>query len=244
MENLNGTRHPILIVEDDGKLARVLQVYLEGAGYRTVRAATGAQALEAFSLETPLLVLLDLMLPDMPGESLAQEFRKKGNVPIIMVTARSSEEERIAGFALGADDYVVKPFSPRELVYRVRALLKRAGGERKDREKPLSFNGGGLVLDGTSYETWKDGEPVFLTPTEFKILLTLASAPERVWSRDQLIRRALGYAFEGYDRTVDAHVKNIRQKIGDDPRRPVFIQTLYGVGYRFAGKRDHETPVE
>jgi len=231
---------PILVVEDDGKLARVIQVYLEGAGYRVVLASRGREALEAFSRERPLLVILDLMLPDTAGEVLCQEFRKEGNIPVIMVTAKSSEEERIAGFALGADDYVVKPFSPRELVYRVRALLKRTGRGKKEKSERLSFNGRDLVLDGATYETWKEGQPVFLTPTEFKVLFSLASAPERVWNRDQLIRRALGYAFEGYDRTVDAHVKNIRQKIGDDPKRPVYIQTIYGVGYRFAGKRDDE----
>jgi len=235
---------PILIVEDDGKLARVIQVYLEGAGYRVVHASRGKEALEALSRETPLLVILDLMLPDTTGESLCQEFRKKGNIPIIMVTAKSSEEERIAGFALGADDYVVKPFSPRELVYRVRALLKRSGRGKEKKSERLSFNGRNLVLDGATYETWREGDPVFLTPTEFKVLFALASSPERVWTRDQLIHRALGYTFEGYDRTVDAHIKNIRQKIGDDPKRPMFIQTIYGVGYRFAGKRDDEASVE
>ena len=144
----------------------------------------------------------------------------------------------IAGFALGADDYVVKPFSPRELVYRVKAVLKRT--EKKDLggAERMSFNGGRLVLDGQTYEVKKNGAPVSLTPTEFKVLFALAASPGRVFTRDVLVDKALGYQFEGYERSIDAHIKNIRQKIENDPKNPSFILTIYGVGYRFSGKRD------
>ena len=144
----------------------------------------------------------------------------------------------MAGFALGADDYVVKPFSPRELVYRVRAVLKRVEKAVMGEEKPMSFNHGDLVIDGQTYEVLVRGEPVKITSTEFKVLFTLASNPARVYSRDELVDKALGYQFEGYERSIDAHVKNIRRKIEADTKNPVYVQTVYGVGYRFTGKPD------
>jgi two-component system OmpR family response regulator len=155
-----------------------------------------------------------------------------------VLTAKSSEEERIAGFALGADDYVVKPFSPRELVYRVKAVLKRASKQDLTGAAAVSFNKGSLVIDGHRYEVKKNGALLNLTPTEFKLLFVLVSHPERVMTRDVLVNQALGYQFEGYERSVDAHIKNIRQKIEDDPKNPSFILTIYGVGYKFIGKRD------
>jgi two-component system OmpR family response regulator len=155
-----------------------------------------------------------------------------------MVTSKYSEEERIAGFALGADDYVVKPFSPRELVYRVKALLKRMERSQAEALKPLSFNGGALVVDGQTYELTVEGAPVKLTGTEFKLLHVLASSPGKVFTREELVERAMGYQFEGYERSVDAHIKNIRHKIEADTRNPIYIQTVYGVGYRFAGRPD------
>lgn len=230
--------HPILIVEDDLKIGRVVKVYLEGAGYRAIHVERGAEAIAAAQKETPLLVILDLMLPDMAGEQVCQELRDLGDFPIIMVTARSSEEERVAGFALGADDYVVKPFSPRELVYRVKAVLKRGGGPVQDQEGPQRFNDGLLELDSHRYEARKKGVLLNLTPTEFKILAILCADPGRVRTRDELVDQALGYQFEGYERSIDAHIKNLRQKIEDDPRHPFFILTVYGLGYKFIGKRD------
>jgi two-component system OmpR family response regulator len=229
---------PILLIEDDRKIARVVKAYLEGEGFRVIHADRGKAALAAAQREVPLLVLLDLMLPDMPGEEIYQELRTYGDFPVIMLTAKSSEEERIAGFALGADDYVVKPFSPRELVYRVRALLKRTEASGNAGGAPLSFGRGALVVDGHRYQVLRKGAAVNLTPTEFKVLFTLASHPERVMTRDELVEKALGYRFEGYERSIDAHIKNIRQKIEDDPRDPSFILTVYGVGYKFIGKRD------
>lgn len=238
MTSHNPVINPILIVEDDVKIARVVKVYLEGAGYRVVHVAKGRDAIDAALKDKPLAVILDLMLPDMSGEEVCQELKEIGDFPVLMLTAKASEEERIAGFALGADDYVVKPFSPRELVYRVRAVLKRAEKKDPGGAKPLSFNKGLLLIDGQSYEVKKKGAPVSLTPTEFKVLSALAAYPGKVFSRDELVERALGYQFEGYERSIDAHIKNIRQKLGDDPRNPLFIHTIYGVGYRFAGKPD------
>ncbi len=230
--------HPILIVEDDLKIGRVIKVYLEGAGYRVIHVERGAEAIAAAQKETPLLVVLDLMLPDIAGEQVCQELREFGDFPIIMVTARSSEEERVAGFALGADDYVVKPFSPRELVYRVKAVLKRGSGLTRDQAGPQRFNDGLLELDSHRYEARKKGVLLNLTPTEFKILSILCVDPGRVRTRDELVDQALGYQFEGYERSIDAHIKNLRQKIEDDPRHPAFILTVYGLGYKFIGKRD------
>ena len=229
---------PILIVEDDMKIARIMKAYLEGAGFSVAHRSGGAEALSLARETSPILVLLDLMLPGMSGEELIQELRSIGDFPVIMVSAKASEEERLAGFALGADDYIVKPFSPRELVWRVKAVLKRWQKNDLFETKILSFNDGGLVMDGNSYEATKDGVPLDLTPTEFKVLFTLAQSPGVVFTRDKLVDRALGYQYEGYDRTVDAHIKNIRHKIERDPRHPVLITTIYGVGYRFSGKPD------
>ncbi len=229
---------PILLIEDDKKIARVVKVYLEGAGYRIVHAEKGRDGLDAALKERPLAVILDLMLPDVSGEEVCQDLRDMGDFPIIMLTAKASEEERVAGFALGADDYVVKPFSPRELVYRVKAVLKRLQKADLGSAALLSFNEGALVVDGRSYSVARKGREVNLTPTEFKVLFTLASYPAKVFTREELVEKALGYQFEGYERSIDAHIKNIRHKIEEDARNPVFIITIYGVGYRFSGRRD------
>ncbi|MGB4599061.1 MAG: response regulator transcription factor [Trichlorobacter sp.] len=230
-------QRPILIVEDDLKIARIIKAYLEGADFRVIHADTATSALEKANQELPLAVILDLGLPDRSGEELCQDLKELGDLPVIMLTAKSSEEERITGFALGADDYVVKPASPRELVCRVKAVLKRtdasSGGER-----PLSFNQGSLVLDGRRHTLILHGTPVAITPTEFKLLATLAAAPGRTFTRDELVTKALGYQFEGYERSVDAHIKNLRQKIELDSRKPDYIKTIYGVGYLFSGERD------
>ena len=230
--------NPILIVEDDKKIARVVKIYLEEAGFRTIHAEKGKDAIESALKEKPLLVILDLMLPDTSGEELIQELKELGDFPVIMLTSKSSEEERVAGFALGADDYVVKPFSPKELVYRVKALMKRLRKKDTAVSEPMSFNNGLLIIDEQSYEVKKNGLSVNLTPTEFKVLLSIASTPGKVFTREELVDNALGYQFEGYERSIDAHIKNIRHKIEDDPKNPAFIHTIYGVGYRFSGKKD------
>lgn len=228
----------VFVVEDDRKIAKVVKVYLEEAGYRVLHFEKGKDAVSAVLREKPLLVVLDLMLPDISGEEVCQEVKEASDIPIIMLTSKSSEEERVAGFALGADDYVVKPFSPRELIYRVKALLKRAQKADLGSAEPISFNQGGLVIDGHSYTVTKHGKAVDITPTEFKVLFSLASSPGKVLTREELVDRALGYQFEGYERSIDAHVKNIRHKIEDDPKNPLLILTIYGVGYRFSGKKD------
>ena len=229
---------PVLIVEDDTKLARIVKAYLEGADFRTVHASTVQEALQKAEAELPLAVILDLGLPDGSGEVLCQSLKELGDFPVIMLTAKSSEEERLAGFALGADDYMVKPASPRELVCRLKAVLKRYERSSSSPESIASFNNGTLILNTLRHQISLDGQPLSVTPTEFKLLLTLASAPGRTFTRDELVSRALGYQFEGYDRSIDAHIKNLRQKIEKDPRAPVHIKTVYGVGYLFAGERD------
>ncbi|SJZ83000.1 two-component system, OmpR family, response regulator [Trichlorobacter thiogenes] len=228
---------PILIVEDDQKIARIIKAYLEGADFRVIHADTARAALEKAEAELPLAVILDLGLPDRSGEELCQDLKELGSFPVIMLTAKSSEEERITGFALGADDYVVKPASPRELVYRVKAVLKRYDGAGSG-EQALSFNNGTLILDSRRHTVTCRGEQLSITPTEFKLLQTLAAVPGRTYSRDELVSKALGYQFDGYERSIDAHIKNLRQKIELDSRKPEFIKTVYGIGYLFCGERD------
>ena len=229
---------PVLIVEDDTKLARIVKAYLEGADFRTVHASSVKEALKKAEEELPLAVVLDLGLPDGSGEELCQSFKELGDFPVIMLTAKSSEEERLAGFALGADDYMVKPASPRELVCRLKAVLKRYAAGSSSVDNISSFNSGALILNSLRHQISRDGQPLSVTPTEFKLLLTLATSPGRTFTRDELVSRALGYQFEGYDRSIDAHIKNLRHKIEKDPRSPQYLKTVYGVGYLFAGERD------
>lgn len=235
--------HPVLVVEDDRKIAKIVKVYLENQGFKVVTAENGKDAISLALKEQPGIVILDLMLPDMSGEEVCQELREIGDFPIIMLTAKSSEEERVAGFALGADDYIVKPFSPREMVARVKAVLKRTRKKEISSEVFMSFNNGMLSIDLRSYEIKKGGNVLTLTPTEFKIISVLAGSPGKVFTRAELVENALGYQFEGYERSIDAHIKNIRQKIEEDPKKPSFIHTIYGIGYKFAGKRDAEEPL-
>lgn len=227
----------VLIVEDDQKLARIVRAYLEGADFRVTHASSVSEAYSKLDMEPPLAVILDLGLPDGSGEELCQDIKALGDIPVIMLTAKSAEEERIAGFALGADDYVVKPASPRELVYRLKAVLKRYD-RATAAAQPLSFSNGALTLDSRRHEVSKAGQTLTITPTEFKLLFTLASTPHRTFTRDELVSKALGYHFEGYERSIDAHIKNLRQKIENDPRHPEYLKTVYGVGYLFCGERD------
>jgi DNA-binding response OmpR family regulator len=225
---MNGGK--ILVVEDEEKIADIVRVYLEKEGFAVSVADTGEKAISILK-EGFALVILDLMLPDISGEDICRTIRKDSDLPIIMLTAKSEEEDRIRGLGIGADDYVVKPFSPREVVARVKALLRRTGRTGKT----LSFNSGDLVINSSSFEIWKGGALVVMTPTEFKILQRFAERPNQVFTRLQLVNVVLGYDFEGYDRTIDAHIKNIRQKIDDNPKNPSYIKTVYGLGYRFIG---------
>jgi DNA-binding response OmpR family regulator len=221
----------ILIVDDEPNIVRVLRGYLEGAGFTVLTAENGVQAMAAFRHESPDLVLLDLTLPGMDGLDVARAIRKEGDIPIIMVTARVEETDRLIGLELGADDYVSKPFSPREVVARVRAVLRRT-------QRPPSsadvLHAGPFILDSDKRTVTVSGKPVDLTPTEFDLLSTLMASPGRVFSRMQLLDNLQGYAYEGYERTIDAHVKNLRQKVEADPKHPEFVLTVYGLGYKFA----------
>jgi DNA-binding response OmpR family regulator len=225
----------ILVVDDERKIRDLVRSYLELEGYAVLVADTGERAIEAVSRSEPDLVVLDLGLPDLAGEEVARTLRTGSNVPIIVLTAKSGEDDRVAGLRLGADDYVTKPFSPRELVARVEAVLRRANGSREHR---LSFDEGRLVIDRESREVTLASEAVDLTRSEFDLLQTLASHAGRVFSRYELINRVQGYDYEGYERTIDAHVKNLRRKLGDDPKHPRFVLTAIGVGYKFGAKAD------
>ncbi len=231
----------IVIVEDEQKISEILSSYLEAEGFEVWVTESGTEGVE-WARSDADLIILDLMLPDMSGEEVCKAIRRGSNVPIIMLTAKSSEEERIHGLGLGADDYVVKPFSPRELVLRVKAVLKRSQRESPpsgpDVDGSQSYNEGALVIRHAEHDVLVNGAVVSLTPVEFKALASLARNPGRVLSRAQLIDMVYGYSFEGYDRTVDAHIKNLRRKIEPDPRTPLFVQTVYGLGYRFSGTPD------
>lgn len=225
----------ILIVEDEEKISDIIKAYLEKEGFRVTVAGTGQKAIEALK-DGFDLIILDLMLPDIPGEEICKAIRQDHDIPIIMLTAKTEEDDRIGGLAMGADDYVVKPFSPREVVARVKALLRRTKGAKK----VIGFNNGELVIDTTRHEVVRDDTVLVLTPTEFKLLHCLAEHPGQVFTRLQLVNIILGYDFEGYDRTIDAHIKNIRHKIEDDPKNPSYIKTVYGVGYKFIGLPDED----
>jgi len=230
------TGQSILVVEDEKKISDIVRAYLEKEGYRVSLAETGKAALKSL-LESPDLVILDLMLPDMQGEELCKIIREGSDVPVIMLTAKSSEEDRIEGLGIGADDYVIKPFSPRELVARVKAHLRRTV---RTRRKIYSYNKGRLRINIENHEAFREGSPIIMTPTEFRILVSLSENAGRVLSRDQLVNIVLGYDFEGYDRTIDAHVKNLRHKVETNSKSPEFIQTVYGMGYKFIGTLDEE----
>lgn len=224
----------ILIIEDEKRIADIVKAYLEREGYQVKVATTGKSAVSLIN-EGFDLVILDLMLPDIDGETICTSFREISEVPIIMLTAKSSEDDRVKGLGTGADDYVVKPFSAKELVARVKAHLRRTIGNKK---KALSFNNGALIINPATREVKKQTRSIELTTTEFKILLSTAEKPQVVFSRLQIINIVQGFDFEGFDRVVDAHIKNLRQKIEDDPRNPLFIKTVYGSGYKFIGIPD------
>ncbi|GAB4489265.1 MAG: response regulator transcription factor [Thermodesulfovibrionales bacterium] len=231
-----GQKELVLVVEDEKKISEIVMAYLSKEGFGVRLAETGGDALRLMK-EQPSLVILDLMLPDIPGEDVCRSIREHSNVPVIMLTAKSGEEDRIAGLGIGADDYVVKPFSPRELVARVKAQLRRSG---RSRNRRLSYNGGRLVISPGDLGVVREGASLALTPTEFKILLYLAENAGRILSRNQIVNSVQGYDFEGFDRTIDAHVKNLRHKVEKDSKKPEFIQTVYGVGYKFIGSPDEE----
>ena len=227
----------ILLVEDERKLRDLVRSYLERAGFTVLSTASGAEALSLAASAAPDLLVLDLGLPDVSGETVAREVRATGTIPILMLTAKNSEEDRVRGLELGADDYVTKPFSPRELVLRVQAILRRGGQSTAD-PAAASYGGGALVIDEPRRVATVRGSAIELTPTEWGVLLALASVPGRVYSRFELINRVRGYEFEGYERIIDSHVKNLRRKIEQDQGNPEIVKTVLGGGYRLGLARD------
>jgi DNA-binding response OmpR family regulator len=227
----------VLIVEDESKLRELLRSYLEREGMAVLSASSGSEAITLARAARPDLVVLDLGLPDIPGEDVATELRSFIDVSILILTAKASEDDRIRGLELGADDYLTKHFSPRELVLRAQALLRRGRGGAPPSDRS-SYGDGELVIDESRREVVVRGHLVDLTPTEWGLLLALAATPGRVNSRLELINRVRGYEFEGYERTIDSHVKNLRRKLEADPRTPLIVETVLGAGYRLRLSRD------
>ena len=222
----------VLIVEDEKNIVDILRFNLQRAGYATEEAYDGEDGLAKARSGKPDLILLDVMLPKMNGFDICKTLRAENRTtPIIMLTAKGEIEDRIIGLELGADDYLIKPFSPRELVARVRALFRRAHQADEPAVEVLDF--GDLVIDISGHKILVEGKEVDLTASEFKLLTTLARHPGRVYNRMELVEKVLGYDFEGYERTIDSHVKNLRAKLGDDPKKPKWLYTVHGVGYRF-----------
>jgi len=220
----------VLVVDDDIKTVELVKLYLERDGYRVLTAYDGVEALRLAREGHPDLIVLDLMLPGIDGLQVCRTLRQESDVPIIMLTAKTTDQDKLTGLGLGADDYVTKPFSPRELAARVRAVLRRLPGERG----PDRIQHGELTVDFTKYEAFLAGRPLNLTTVEFKLLGVLAKEPGRVFSRAQLIEKALGYDFEGFDRTIDVHILNLRRKLEADPSHPRYIKTVYGAGYKLS----------
>lgn len=226
----------ILVVDDDHDIVRLVKAYLENAGYSVLSAYDGESALHILRREQPDLMVLDLMLPDHDGWDLTRLIRADQNLaetPIIMLTARVEDSDKIVGLEIGADDYITKPFNPREVVARVRALLRRSQSGKIP--VPQVLQTGYLTLDIGRRELLVDGEPVELTPSEFGLLQVLMESPGYAFTRAELLEKALGYPYEGMGRTLDSHIKNLRQKVEPDPKNPVYIQTIYGVGYKLFG---------
>ena len=223
----------ILVVDDELDIVKVVRAYLEQASFRVITASDGQQALAVFRHEQPDLIVLDLNLPKMDGLDVCRAIRRESSVPIIMLTARVEETDRLIGLEIGADDYIVKPFSPREVVARVRTVLRRTAPPA---EPPSIIAIGALTIDPIKHEVQLHGRSIDLTPSEFNILLALAAQPGRAFSRMELLDAAQGEAYEGYERSIDVHIKNLRQKLGDEPRDPTYVLTVYGVGYKFNDK--------
>ena len=220
----------VLVVDDDPGIVKLVRAYLEQAGFAVLTASDGKRAMQIARNDKPDLVILDLMLPEMDGWDVCRALRKESDVPIIMLTARVEESDKLIGLELGADDYVTKPFSPRELVARVRSVLRRAEGRPP---VPERFSHGDITVDLSRHEVEVRGQTIELTPTEFDLLATLMEDPGRAFTRSQLLESVQGYAYDGYERTIDVHIKNLRQKIEEDAGNPQLIKTIYGIGYKF-----------
>ncbi|MGL4570662.1 MAG: response regulator transcription factor [Clostridium sp.] len=220
----------VLVVDDEVKIVEVVKGYLEKNNYNVITAYNGSDAIEKYENENIDLIVLDLMLPDISGEEVCNIIRKTSNIPIIMLTAKVQEDEALHGFSIGADDYVTKPFSPKLLVSRVNAILNRICYNEK---RKLKFNNGDLIIDTNTYETFKSGNEVTLTPSEYKILIEFAKNPKKVFTREELMMKTMKEDNFVYDRIIDSHIKNIRNKIEDDNKNPKYIITVHGIGYKF-----------
>jgi DNA-binding response OmpR family regulator len=224
----------ILVVDDEAKLRDMIRVYLEQEGYRVVEAGHGREALYVARYEKPDLIILDVMMPEMGGYEFLRAFSKEAQTPVIMLTAKIDDSDKIVGLELGADDYLTKPFNVRELIARVRAVLRRT---QKAAVEPDLLRVSDIVLDRTGYTVKVADQGVDLTPSEFEILATLMAAPGQVFSRLDLLDRVSGEAYEGYERTIDVHIRNLRTKIEPDPKHPKYVETVYGMGYRFTSEK-------
>ncbi|WRS28587.1 response regulator transcription factor [Oscillospiraceae bacterium MB08-C2-2] len=232
---LGNEKKSILVVDDEPKIVEVVSALFQSKGYRVFSAENGLAALELFGRQNISLVILDLMMPGLSGEEVCTEIRKKSRVPIIMLTARVEEEDLVQGLGLGADDYITKPFGLGELYARAEAVLRRAGDDLMPLAKRSSWRNGDLIIDFEKGTLQKREHSLPVTPTEIKLLLALIKYPGKIFTREELIEVALGHDFDGYDRAIDSHIKNIRQKIEDDPKNPVYVLTVHGLGYKFGG---------
>ena len=230
----------VLVVDDENKIVEVVKSYLEREGCIAFEAFDGRQALEIFERINPDLIVLDLMLPDMTGEDICNLVRKKSRVPIIMLTAKIDEKSIIAGLHMGADDYITKPFSPRELMARIYAIFRRLNEEVVPLSNIISFNDDDLIIDILKKDIRKNGESITLTITQYKILMTLLKYPHKTFTREELINTAFGEDYDGFDRTIDTHIKNLRQKIETNAKEPQYIITVHGTGYRLGGEEDEK----
>lgn len=225
----------VLVVDDEPMIREALSSYLNKQGCLVFSADNGKDALEVFDREAITFVILDLMLPDMSGEEVCTVIRKKSRVPIIMLTAKTQEEDVLNGLRIGADDYVTKPFSLKELYARMNVISRRASDDLKPLAEKYSWNENDLSIDFEHNEVRKRGEPLSLTPSEWKILTALLKHPQKVYTRGELIELAFDSDFDGYDRVIDTHIKNLRRKVEDDPKKPFYVKTVHGLGYKFGG---------
>lgn len=231
----------ILIIEDEKGISKIIKSYLEKEGYKAFQAYDGKEGLNIFNNEEIDLVLLDLMIPEISGEEVIKEIRNKSETPVIMVTAKVNEEDIINGLKLGADDYVTKPFSPKELMQRIKTVLRRIEKYNIPRADIVKTADGRLEMDLEYNRCFKDGKEIFLTKNEFQIIKTLFSNPNKIFTREEIIEITFGYDYDAYDRAIDTHIKNIRQKIEDNPKKPIYIKTVYGMGYKSGGIDDIST---
>ena len=225
----------VLVVDDEPMIREAVSSYFMKQGCQVFSADNGKDALEIFEREVITFVILDLMLPDMSGEEICMIIRKKSRVPIIMLTAKTQEGDVLNGLKIGADDYVTKPFSLKELYARMTVILRRVSDELKPLAGKYSWNNNDLTIDFEHNEIHKKSEPLALTPSEWKILSALIKYPKKIYTRDELIELVFGLDFDRYDRVIDTHIKNLRKKVEDDPKKPIYVKTVHGLGYKFGG---------